>query len=127
MTTKTLSTPLLDPRHKLTSGMQLVSYGFIQEGMQELENLAKSNPRNIDALNVLAEFSVQLGKIDDAINYRIQISELDPWNAKNYLALGGLYKQKNDIQNMNLMLNKIQSFASENQIYLDAKNQLTSN
>jgi O-antigen ligase len=127
LTTKTLATPLLDPRHKLTSGMQLVSYGFIQEGMQELENLAKNNPRNIDALNVLAEFSVQLGKIDDAINYRIQISELDPWNAKNYLALGGLYKQKNDIQNMNLMLNKIQSFASENQIYLDAKNQLAIN
>ncbi len=107
--------------------MQLVSFGFIQEGMQELEGLVKSNPRNIDALNVLAEFSVQLGKIDDAINYRIRISELDPWNAKNYLALGGLYKQKNDIQNMNAMLDKIRLFASENQIYLDAKNQLTLN
>lgn len=107
--------------------MQLVSFGFIQEGMQELEGLVNSNPRNIDALNVLAEFSVQLGKIDDAINYRIRISELDPWNAKNYLALGGLYKQKNDIQNMNAMLDKIRLFASENQIYLDAKNQLTIN
>jgi O-antigen ligase len=127
LTKKTLSTPLLDPRHKLTSGMQLVSFGFIQEGMQELEGLVNSNPRNIDALNVLAEFSVQLGKIDDAINYRIRISELDPWNAKNYLALGGLYKQKNDIQNMNAMLDKIRLFASENQIYLDAKNQLTIN
>jgi tetratricopeptide (TPR) repeat protein len=107
--------------------MQLVSFGFVQEGIQELESLVKSDPRNIDALNVLAEFSVQLGKIDDAITYRSKLSELDPWNAKNYLALGGLYKQKNDIQNMNLMLNKIQSFASENQIYLDAKNQLTIN
>lgn len=127
LTSKSLRTPLLDPRHKLTSGMQLVSFGFIQEGIQELESLVKSNPRNIDALNVLAEFSVQLGKIDDAITYRSKLSELDPWNAKNYLALGGLYKQKNDIQSMNLMLNKIQSFASENQIYLDAKDQLTIN
>lgn len=127
LTSKTLATPILDPRHRLTSGMQLVSFGFVQEGMKELENLFESNPRNIDVLNVLAEFSLQLGKIDDAINYRTQLSTLDPWNAKNYLALGGLYKQKNDIQSMLLMLDKIQSFASDNQIYIDAKNQLTIN
>jgi tetratricopeptide (TPR) repeat protein len=126
-TTSTLKTPLLEPRHKLTSGMYLVSFGFVDEGMKNLNEIVERDPRNLDALNVLAEFSIQLGKFDDAIKYRSQIAKLDPWNAKNYLALGAIYKQTNDPVNMLKMLDKIKSFAGNSQIYLDAKAQLVTN
>jgi uncharacterized protein YlxP (DUF503 family) len=37
--------------------------------------------------------------------------KLDPWNAKNYLALGLIYKIQNDKVNMEKMLSKIESYA----------------
>jgi len=123
-TKQTIETPLIDPRHKLTSGMYLVSFGFVDEGMSLLKQVNAENPRNLDALNVLAEYLIQLGKFDEAIKYRQNIARLDPWNAKNYLALGSIYKQVNDVENMNLVLKEIESFAKNSQIYQDAKSQL---
>ena len=104
--------------------MYLVSFGFVDEGMSLLKQVNAENPRNLDALNVLAEYLIQLGKFDEAIKYRQNIARLDPWNAKNYLALGSIYKQVNDVENMNLVLKEIESFAKNSQIYQDAKSQL---
>jgi len=53
--------------------------------------------------------------------YREKISELDPWNAANYLDLGKNYKSQGDSIKSKAMLDKILSFASENQIATQAK------
>jgi tetratricopeptide (TPR) repeat protein len=75
-------------------------------------------------LNSLILASEQLGKNEDAISYRLKMVELDQWNAKNYLALGLLYKTKGDLVNTRAMLDKIISFASSDPIATQAKAEL---
>jgi tetratricopeptide (TPR) repeat protein len=46
-----------------------------------------------------------------ALNYRKQISIIDPFNALNYLAMGRIYKVTGNEEEKNMMLEKILSFA----------------
>jgi tetratricopeptide (TPR) repeat protein len=62
-------------------------------------------------LGILATFSAQLGQFEDAIKYRKEIIALDPWNGQNYLELGKVYKSLGRFQEMELMRQKIVSFA----------------
>jgi tetratricopeptide (TPR) repeat protein len=62
--------------------------------------------------------------LPEAVYYREKIVQLDPWNAKNYLALGKYYKQQGDLDKSKEMLEKILSFASTNQIADQAKIEL---
>ena len=62
-----------------------------------------------------------LNKISEAIRYRDKISNLDPWNAANYLALGKDYKAQGDLIKTKEMLDKILSFASGKQVADQAK------
>ena len=82
------------------------------------------NPRNLDALLLFALTYEQLNDLPEAISYREKIVQLDPWNAKNYLALGKYYKQQGDLVKSKVMLEKILSFASTNQIADQAKIEL---
>jgi O-antigen ligase len=109
---KTINTKLVEPNYKITSASFLVVTGFTSQGMELLQELNKSDPRNLDTLLLLSGFSEQLGKPDLAIAYRLEIAKYDPWNAKNYLALGRIYKSLGDFNSMNQMLIKINSFAS---------------
>jgi tetratricopeptide (TPR) repeat protein len=108
----TINIPFINSIYKVTSASFLANSGFAQEGMSELEKIANSDPRNDDALDLLATYYYQLGNIKLSIEKRKQISLLDPWNAKNYLTLGQLYKISGDIENMKKMREKILSFAS---------------
>ena len=63
----------------------------------------------------------QTNRIPEAITYREKISKIDPWNAANYLALGKAYKSQGDLVKAKEMLNKILSFASGNEIAVQAK------
>ena len=56
--------------------------------------------------------------------YRRIIAEKNPWNAKNYLQLGINYRETGDIENMQKMLAKIESFASDTDVYSKAKLEL---
>jgi O-antigen ligase len=109
---KTINAPLVDPNYKSNVASYLVVTGFTNEGMKILQEQNVSDPRNLDTLILLSEFSERLGKPDLAASYRLQIAKYDPWNAKNYLALGRIYKSLGDINSMNQMLIKINSFAS---------------
>jgi cytochrome c-type biogenesis protein CcmH/NrfG len=90
-----------------------------------LNKLYTNDPRNLDTLSLLASFNQQIGKYQEAINYRKQIAKLDPWNAENYLVLGRYYKQLGDKTNMQITLDKILSFASNDPIAATAKSELT--
>lgn len=109
---KTINTPLIDPYYAFISSTYLIQTGFIDEGYAELKSLNKSDPKNLDVLNYLASVTAQQSNYAESERYRLEMIKLDPWNAKNYLALGILYKIQNDKPNMEKMLLKIESYAS---------------
>ena len=90
----------------------------------------REEPKRIAAVDYFVVFLgfaltyEQLNNLPEATSYREKIAELDPWNAKNYLALGKYYKQQGDLGKSNVMLEKILSFAVTNQIADQAKIEL---
>jgi len=121
---KTINTPLIDDQYKIMTASYLGGMGFPTESLDLLNKLYANDPRNLDTLTLLASFNQQLGKYQEAINYRKQIAKLDPWNAENYLVLGRYYKQLGDKTNMQITLDKILSFASNDPIAATAKSEL---
>jgi len=121
MQLKVINMPLVDPTYKVFSAVNLISYGFIDEGIEELKKIHSRDPRNLDALQFLAQVYEAQNKVADAIKCREKIAELDPWNAKNYLALGKYYKQQGDLDKSKVMLDKILSFAGTNPVAGQAK------
>ena len=120
-----IDTPLNDPTYKLFAADRLIQAGF-QEGLLEAENLSRNDPRNLDALNLLAQSYKQMNEIEKAIKYRIDISALDQFNALNYLELGRLYKMQGNLPQSRYMLDKILSFASKHPIADEARRELGS-
>lgn len=114
-----INTPLNDPSYKLYATSRLIQGGF-SEGLVEVEKLNQYDPRNLDVLLISALTYEQLNDLPKAIKFRKAIIELDPWNAVNYLELGKYYKSQGNITDMEAMLNKILSFASEYPIALEA-------
>jgi O-antigen ligase len=125
LATKTINTPLIDDQYKVMTASYLGGMGFPTESIDLLNKLYANDPRNLDTLTLLASFNQQLGKYQEAINYRKQIAKLDPWNAENYLVIGRYYKQLGDKTNMQITLDKILSFASNDPIAATAKSELT--
>lgn len=81
---KTISTPLLDPRYKFLTSVNLINNGFGREGLPNLIELVVKDPRDLMGLNALAQLYEQVGEEKIAVDYRIKISEVDPHNAENY-------------------------------------------
>ena len=121
---KAINTPLNDPTYSLFAASRLVQSGYADVGLAEAKKIYLQNPRNLDALLFFALTYEQLNDLPEAISYREKIIKLDPWNAKNYLALGNYYKQQGDLGKTKEMLDKILSFASANQIADQAKIEL---
>jgi O-antigen ligase len=120
-----INTPLNDPTYKLFAASRLIQGGF-EEGLVEAEELYRRDPRNLDTLALLAFTYEQSGNLPKAIEYRIAITELDPWNAANFLALGRYYKSQGAKEQSELMLNKILSFAAMHPIAEEAKKEIGS-
>ncbi len=95
-----------------------------QKAVDELKQIIKVDYRNLDTLGLLAAANEMSGNLAESINYRNEIAKYDPWNAPNYLSLGLMYKKQGDEQKMKLMLSKILSFASNDPIAKEAKEQL---
>ena len=118
---KVITTPLTDPYYKLLAASRLFQSGFTDEALAAAKDVQIKDPRNLDALALLAISYEQLNNFQDAKPYREKMTVLDPWNAANYLELGKNYKSQGDLINSKLMLDKILSFASGNQIAEQAK------
>jgi tetratricopeptide (TPR) repeat protein len=110
---ETLKLYLIDPYYKYGVATWIAATGGSNEiiGEQEIISLLKKDSKNLEYLNRLAMLYEKTGKYNDSISIREKISVLDPWNAKNYLNLGLNYKAINNLDRMNEMLNKIESFA----------------
>jgi len=95
-----------------------------QKAVDELKQITNEDFRNLDTLGLLAAANEMSGNLTESIKYRNEIAKYDPWNAPNYLSLGLMYKKLGDQQKMNSMLSKILSFASNDPIAKEAKEQL---
>jgi O-antigen ligase len=113
---KVINAPLNDPNYRLIAASRLIQAGFVAEGLGAIDDVISQNPRNLEALNLMAMTQEQLGNLPRTILYREKIAEIDPWNAANYLALGKVYKAQGNVIKSRELLNKIQSFASSTPI-----------
>jgi O-antigen ligase len=104
------SNPLIDSAYKVTSATYLSAYGLNDKAIEDLKKVLSSDPRNLDALNPLAEINERFGNVSEAIKYREIILNLDPWNARNLLMLGREYQYIKDYSNMLIMKEKINAF-----------------
>ena len=109
---KSINAVLNDPFYSLNCAMNLAENGFISEGVEVITKLHINDPRNQDAINALALINESINKIPDAIEYRLKIAKLDPWNPVNYLQLGKDYKAQGDLIKSKEMLDKILSFST---------------
>jgi tetratricopeptide (TPR) repeat protein len=121
---KNIDLQLNNPSYKLTSAMNLVQAGFVDEGVDAVKQILRDDVRNLDAMNSLAQIYEQTGRIPEAIDIRVKISEIDPWNAKNYLQLGKNYKFLGNESRTREMINKILAFASNNPVGTQAQVEL---
>jgi O-antigen ligase len=119
-----LNNPLADPFYQYQGAIALYDLGLYEESNQQILALYKKDPRNLDYLRALSLYAEQRKDFRSAISYRLKISNLDPWNAKNYLKLGELYKSEGDFLNMNTMLEKILGFANGTEEALKAQENL---
>jgi hypothetical protein len=110
---KTINLPLINPIYKITSASYLANSGFPKEGIEVLEEIVEKDKRSDDALALLATYYAQLSRLDLAIEKRVALAQLDPWNAANYLELGRLHKATGDFGKMTEVKIKILSFAPE--------------
>lgn len=110
---KTINLPFINPIYKITCASYLANSGFPKEGIEVLEGIVAKDKRSDDALNLLATYYSQLNRLDLAIEKRIALTKLDPWNAANYLELGRLYKTTGDFGKMTEVRIKILSFAPD--------------
>jgi tetratricopeptide (TPR) repeat protein len=116
-----INTHLNDPTYKLKAAVNLIQNGFLGEGLAAVIKIHVENPRSLDALNILVRTYEQTNRITEAVFYREKISQIDPWNADNYLSLGRNYKIQGDLVKTKNMLDKILSFAAGNEIAEQAK------
>jgi O-antigen ligase len=99
-----------------STAVNLLRIGNAEEALRILQKLNQSDYRNLDTLALLVDIYEKTNRFEQAIVYRLQIAEFDPWNAQNYLGLAQLYKQIGSFEQMNAMVEKIQSFASADPI-----------
>jgi O-antigen ligase len=108
-----LENRIADPNYKIQIVYDIFNSGKQQESIRIANELVKSHPRNLYALDALALLSREIKDPIAEIQARKNIEKLDPWNGKNYLQLMILYKAAGDITNTQLMLDKILSFAPD--------------
>ena len=113
---KVLNSKFVVPDYKNIVIGAMVDMNDLKGAKLELENLLKSDPRNLDALTQLAFINEKTSNFPAAIQSRLKIANLDPWNAQNYLGLAQLYRQIGNIEQMRFYANKILSFASKDPI-----------
>ncbi len=121
---KVLNNPLSDPYYKFESALSLVNIGQLERAKIIIQELHAKDPKNLDYLRWLLSYQLEYKNYNKAISYYKQISLIDPWNVKNLLGLGLLYKELGDEANKNLILKQILQIAPNSEISLEAMKNL---
>jgi len=109
---KTIKTPLIDDSYALAASINLIRNGYVEEGLEAVNSIHIRDPKNLNALKILAITSEGKGEMSKAVTYREIIAQLNPWDAVNYLFLGKDYKTLGNTDKSKEMLDKILSFAT---------------
>ena len=117
---KVFLNPFSDLYLKIRSALYLGDMGLMEEGYSKMQALEKSYPDNYEVLWSLAIYEEKLGNIEKTINTRLKISEIDPYNTKNYLILLNLYKMQNNTVMMQNMVRRIITLNKDGQDAKDA-------
>jgi tetratricopeptide (TPR) repeat protein len=124
---ETIKNPFLNPTYRIMIASYVATSGYADIGISQLEEIIENDPRNLDALELLATYYMQLNKVSESIELRKKIELLDQYNAKNFLALGNIYKTLGDYNNMAKMKIKILEVAPASEESKLASDQLRSN
>jgi O-antigen ligase len=116
--------PLSDPNYRLDCALAMIDAGFTDEGISEINKLEKAYPRNEYVITALSELSEQQSDLPAAIDYRVKLAIIDPYNAKNYLRLLVLYKGIGDLGQANVMQAKINELFPNSQFSAEAQSKL---
>lgn len=107
-----INATLVDPNYTIKMANNLIQSGYVPEGIEALKKVHELDPRNLDAVNLLATTYEAYQQPNQAILYREKMVKLNPWNAVNYLLLGQNYKKIGNFKKSQEILDKILSFSS---------------
>lgn len=116
--------PISDPFYKFQAALALVDIEQSSKAESQIKDLLEEDPRNTLYLSWLALNSTTKKDFRQAIDYRLRISDHDPWNADNLLKLGLLYLEIGDASGAYEMKLRILSFADNHPIGESARNNL---
>ena len=122
---KVSKAPLVNPTYKLMAGNYLANNGFVTNGIEIIEENLKSDRRCLDCRDLLSTYYSQLGQLDKALKLRHEISRLDPYNAKNLLAMGKLYKLSGDYDKMSEVRQEILLLTNNSTIITETLKELS--
>jgi len=117
--------PLADASYKSEAAALLLDAGYINEGMRALDELYLNSPRNETVLLTLITVASIQKNYNREIEIRTALEQIDPWNAKNYLELLRLYKNRGEIELAISYGKKIQKFAPLSAQAKEAENELS--
>jgi tetratricopeptide (TPR) repeat protein len=107
---KVLDNKLSDPYYRYEAALILNQLGKTDLAESLVDQILSENPRNLVMLNWVVQKEVRKGNYNDALIRTKQIEMYDPWNVKNLLSMGELYKflgQNSAMEDIRLKINKI--------------------
>jgi O-antigen ligase len=119
-----LKLPFLDQNYVNQIAVNLTITGHADFAIQTLKKSLSATPNSLDTLSTISNIYESAKQPENALQYRLQLVKLNPWNAQNYLQLGKDYRDIGNFEKMDVMLNKIKSFAATTDIYSTAKTEL---
>jgi len=117
---KVLDNSLGDPFYKFESAQIFYEFGRTAIAEQQIGELYTSDPKNLYYLDWLVRNDIRKGEYLGALDKALQIEKYDPWNAKNMLLIGELYKKLGRSIDMENMRIKINTFAPNTEIAIQA-------
>lgn len=105
--------PFIHPLQLTELASYLGRSGYGTDAIQLTKDSIIKDPRNYDAIMLLANYYSELKQPEMAVKLRLQIAELDPYNSRNYYQLGIIYKELRDYENMEKMKKIILNLAKD--------------
>jgi O-antigen ligase len=113
---KVLNNPLSVPTNKTKVASYLVEKGLKDRGLLALNKIYDSDPRDLDALRVIAIVLKLENNSAEEILTRLAISKLDPFDAPNYLRLCQLYTSQGMLVDARKMRDKVLEIAPNSEL-----------
>jgi tetratricopeptide (TPR) repeat protein len=124
---KVLNTPLIEPTYKVSIADKLFFRNNSQEAIKIVSELLVNDPNNLVYLDLRANFEEALGNFRGAIEDRVRIAELNPYNANNYRILANLYKKTGQLEEALGILQKVKAFGAGAEILKKIEDSLSNN